>query len=473
MPSQPAGDKRALKKLGRYELLELLGRGGMAEVYKARLPGALGFDKMVAVKRILPEARQNQEYVDMFVREARLCSRMMHPNLIQVFEFAETEGELFLAMELVEGSDLRKVITAHKQLGKPVPAEFTALLAIGVLRGLDGAHRLTDEKGQPLNVVHRDLSPANVLLSYEGAIKVADFGVAHQGERSDADGNSIKGKLQYMAPEQLLTGEVDARVDVFAAGCVLYELLTGAPVYPFGQTPEVIQRVAKGLYTPVEQLAPDTPQELAAIVRRSLEADRDRRYSDCATFANELARLVQRGVLPSATSEDFGLYLQVLLPKQPFRAELAHTPSAEDQVVPILAGSLSVPDEPFPELLAPQPVLISPEPMGMTPPPMSRGPITGPVLEDVTAVSKARLVSGQLPRTTPTPPQGFRAASPPPQASRPATRPPPPPPQASAAPTSELDNMLRAYLEDSETAGKPEAPKVEVEEKKKWFKWRK
>src|SRR6185312_12624189 len=265
-----AGPDKALKQLGRYELLEILGRGGMAEVYKARLPGALGFDKMVAVKRILPEARSNKEYVDMFVREARLCSRMMHPNLIQVFEFAETDGELFLAMELVEGSDLRKVLTAHKQLGKALPLEFATLLAIGVLRGLDGAHRLTDEKGRPLGVVHRDLSPANVLLSYEGAIKVADFGVAHQGARAEDDGSTIKGKLQYMAPEQLLTGDVDGRVDVFAAGCVLYEMLSGAPVYPFGQTPEIIQRVARGAYTPVEQLVPGLEPDLAAIVRRAL-----------------------------------------------------------------------------------------------------------------------------------------------------------------------------------------------------------
>jgi len=465
--ASPAQGSAPLKRLGRYELLELLGRGGMAEVYKARLPGALGFDKMVAVKRILPEARTNAEYVDMFVREARLCSRMMHPNLIQVFEFAETEGELFLAMELVEGSDLRKVITAHKQLGKSVPMEFVTLLAQGVLRGLDGAHRLTDEHGQQLKVVHRDLSPANVLLSYEGAIKVADFGVAHTGEREDLDANTVKGKLQYMAPEQLLSGQVDERVDVFAAGCVLYEMLTGAPVYPFGQTPEVIQKVARGSYTPAEQLVPGIDRDLAAVVARALAANRDQRYSDCAAFANDLSRLVQSGKLPCASGEDLGLYLQVLLPKQPFRAELAHTPSAEDLAVPILSGIIETEAEPAPRPLSGS---LLPDDVPLTAP----IPVPRPIDLGATAAARPAPSAGARPPSAggrvdtpfaaPTPPGGMKRpeAQRPPSSGAPARQPTPVP--------ADLDSMLRAYLDEADPE-KAEAPKVEVKPEKKWLKW--
>ena len=454
--SEVPGEQVGLKRLGRYELLELLGRGGMAEVYKARLPGALGFDKRVAVKRILPEARHNTEYVGMFVREARLCSRMMHPNLIQVFEFAETDGELFLAMELVEGSDLRKVMTAHRQLGKPIPLEFVALMALGVLRGLDAAHRLTDENGQHLGVVHRDLSPANVLLSYDGAIKVADFGVAHQGEPNDGDGNTVKGKLQYMAPEQLLTGAVDERVDVFAAGCVLYEMLSGTPVYAFGQTPEIIQKVAKGIYVPVETWVPGIAPELVAVVRRALAADRAERYSDCAVFANDLARLIQQGTLPQATTEDLGLYLQVLLPKQPFRAELSYTPSVQDEAVPILTGTMSL-DE---QLAEAQQALkysgaVTSEDTGPVPPPAIDFPLIRP---------RTNAAHAQPHAVVPTP--AGTAVSQPPRA--PGDRSEPRRPSTASA--SELDNMLRAYLDESE----PEAAAKDepAPDKKSWLRWR-
>ena len=502
-----AGPDKALKQLGRYELLEILGRGGMAEVYKARLPGALGFDKMVAVKRILPEARTNKEYVDMFVREARLCSRMMHPNLIQVFEFAETDGELFLAMELVEGSDLRKVLTAHKQLGKALPLEFATLLAIGVLRGLDGAHRLTDEKGRPLGVVHRDLSPANVLLSYEGAIKVADFGVAHQGGKGEDDGSTIKGKLQYMAPEQLLTGDVDGRVDVFAAGCVLYEMLSGAPVYPFGQTPEIIQRVARGAYTPVEQLVPGLEPDLASIVRRALASNRDERYPDCAAFANDVTKLAQSGKVPMASSEDFGLYLQVLQPKQPFLINLSFTPSAEDLSVPILTGTVHVDeaDDVAVDLAVPEPAPLfgslmdhetsgpiesppdtspitglarpsapppSPDtsPLGMNPAPSSR-PMTLPPVDEA-PLELARPPRGGVPQPSARP----VSKSVPAAQARPASKSASPARPSSGV--SELDKMLRAYLDENEPQKKAPAPapqqpaqKQAEPEKKKWLKW--
>jgi serine/threonine protein kinase len=319
-----------LNRLGRYELLELLGRGGMAEVYKARLTGAAGITKLVAVKRIVPEAVRDPNFVDLFIREARLSSRMMHPNLITVFEFSQNGDELFLVMDLVEGCDLRQVLLANRTLGKGLPLEFAVCIANGILRGLESAHRLTDEEGRNLGVVHRDLSPANVLLSYEGAIKVADFGVAQSKEaRADpTEADQVKGKLQYMAPEQLASTDIDPRVDVFSAGAVLYEMITGTPLYAWTHAADVVMKVARARFTPVEQLMPDLDRGLVWLLNKALAADRAQRYPTCEQFAVELNKLVQQGRVPCAEQSELGLYLQVLVPKRPFRAELFHTPGA-------------------------------------------------------------------------------------------------------------------------------------------------
>jgi serine/threonine protein kinase len=318
-----------LSELGRYQLAELLGRGGMAEVYKAKLAGAAGINRMVAVKRMLPEARQHAEYVEMFIREARVCSRMMHPNLIQIFELCQTDDELFLAMELVEGPDLRKVLNANLTLGKAVPLEFALCIANGILRGLDAAHRLNDDDGHPLGVVHRDLSPANVLLSYEGAIKVADFGVAHSTENTPTAGESdkIKGKLQYMAPEQIVGLPLDLRVDVFCAAAVIYEMVTGHPLYPWTDAADVVRRVAGAQFPPILEVAPHLEPLLAQAITKGLAAQAGDRYPSCEAFAAELGRLIQQGKVPCAPESELALYLQVLAPKQPFHAELVHTPA--------------------------------------------------------------------------------------------------------------------------------------------------
>lgn len=312
---QPATPTYPRPRLGRYELLERLGRGGMAEVYKARLPGAHGVAKLVALKRILPDTARDPKFVQMFVREARLSTRLTHPNLIQVFEFGQEQGELYLTMELVDGCDLRRVLTAQAALGKKVPQEIALCIALGVLRGLEHAHKLTDELGAPLNVVHRDLSPANVLLSYAGAIKVADFGVAHVDGPEKSDANLLKGKLAYMAPEQLQGQPVDARADVFAAACVLYELLAGEPVYGGKVTPSLVRKVARGQVPQVRRAMPHLDPALAEVLQRALMPDRSLRTPSCDRFAAELVELVHAGRLRCAEAGELALYLQVLVPR--------------------------------------------------------------------------------------------------------------------------------------------------------------
>ncbi|MBS2027568.1 MAG: protein kinase [Deltaproteobacteria bacterium] len=322
-------------RLGRYEILERIGRGGMAEVYKARLAGALGVEKRVAVKRILPEAFTDPHFVKLFVREARLSTRLQHPNLIQVFEFAQEERELFLAMELIEGCDLRKVLNAQRQLGKPMPTEIALCVIHGVLQGLEFAHRLTDEQGAPLNVVHRDLSPSNVLLSYAGAVKVADFGVAHVDGPEKSDANLLKGKVSYMAPEQLTGKGVDARTDVFAAACVLYEMLAGEPVYSGKVTPKLVRQVARGEVPTVRNAIPYVDPALAAVMQRALSPKPAERTASCERFDQELMELVNTGRLRCAREGELALYLEVLVPK-PVPSEVDSQP--QPPIAPTVAS---------------------------------------------------------------------------------------------------------------------------------------
>lgn len=401
-------------KLGRFEVLEPIGRGGMAEVYKARMPGALGVNRDVAIKRILPEAKNRPEMVALFVAEARLCARMTHPNLIQVLELGEVEEELFMVMELVEGCDLRKVINANRALGRPLPTDLIVPIQLGLLRGLDAAHRLTDERGKLLQVIHRDLSPANVLLSYEGAVKVADFGVARVG--AEAESTTVTGKLQYMAPEQVLGTDFDVRVDVFAAGCVFYEMLTGTPVFPWGDTADLVKRVARGQYVPIEQKLPGIDPDLAAVVRKALAAQRADRYVTCSSFADDLKRLVQAGKVPGASEADLGLYVQVLVPKETYRVGLARTPSPEDEAKPVAR------------------------------PVVTRGETSGPVVATPPSRPPQRDSGGGAAPTPPPPPSATASSSPrPPTQQAPTSRPPtevapaarkpasvPPPPPAAA-----------------------------------------
>jgi len=329
-------------RLGRYEILERIGRGGMAEVYKARLAGALGVEKRVAVKRILPEALTDPHFVKLFVREARLSTRLQHPNLIQVFEFAQEERELFLAMELIDGCDLRKVLNAQRQLGKPMPTEMALCVIHGVLQGLDFAHRLTDEQGAPLNVVHRDLSPSNVLLSYAGAVKVADFGVAHVDGPEKSDANLLKGKVSYMAPEQLTARGVDARTDVFAAACVLYEMLAGEPVYSGKVTPKLVRQVAKGEVPRVRKAIPYIDPALAEVMQRALSPKPNERTPSCERFDQELMELVNAGRLRCAREGELALYLEVLMPRPEPREEIVSQPQPEP--VPTVASKRPPPE---------------------------------------------------------------------------------------------------------------------------------
>lgn len=213
---------------GKYELLERIGQGGMAEVYKARLAGAAGFERTVVIKRMLPHVAARPDAVKMFIHEAKLASAIHHKSVVQIFELGQgPDGEYFIAMEYVAGSDLRGVLKTSTAEGRRIPPWFSVQILIEVLEGLDCVHTLYDENGSRRRVVHRDVSPSNIFISFTGEVKLGDFGVAKDSARdAHTRTGALKGKIGYMPPEQLRGLPLDGRCDVFAAGVVLWECLT-------------------------------------------------------------------------------------------------------------------------------------------------------------------------------------------------------------------------------------------------------
>ena len=231
-------------RLGPYELLQKLATGGMAEIYVARREGPHGFSKRIALKRILPQLAADPEFVAMFIDEARLCAQLTHPNIVQVFDFGEEAGELYMAMELVEGTTAAKVARAAASRGEPVPADVALQIALSVGRGLAHAHDACDDHGRPLGLVHRDVSPGNILISNSGAVKLGDFGIARAAEfERRTDQGQLKGKLGYMSPEQVTGRELDAKSDQFTSAIVLAELLTARPLFAGPSEMDVLVKI--------------------------------------------------------------------------------------------------------------------------------------------------------------------------------------------------------------------------------------
>jgi serine/threonine-protein kinase len=257
-------------KLGKFEVIRQIAVGGMAELYLARTVGMEGFEKLVCVKRILPQYVGTPSFVNMFLNEARLAATLHHPNIVQVYDIGQDQGEFFFAMEYVHGEDLGRLVAAARDSGVPVSLDCALTLVSGLCAGLHHAHEKASPEGKPLGVVHRDVSPANVLVSYDGAVKLVDFGIARAGGESSST-TGLKGKISYMSPEQC-RGKVvlDRRSDVFSIGAILYELTTGR--LPFTDETEygVLQQIVNRDVDPPSSVAPGFPPALEAIVMRAL-----------------------------------------------------------------------------------------------------------------------------------------------------------------------------------------------------------
>jgi serine/threonine-protein kinase len=271
--------------LGRYALYEKIAAGGMASVHIGRLVGPVGFARTVAIKRMRPQFAEDPEFVSMFLDEARLAARIRHPNVVPTLDVVSEGGELFLVMELVQGESLSRLMIATSARGERISPSMAATIMAGVLHGLHAAHEATSETGSPLDVVHRDVSPHNILVGLDGVARVLDFGVAKAAGRSHTtrDGQ-LKGKLAYMAPEQL-RGKVSRVTDVYAASVVLWEALTGKRLFEGDNDAHVFGRVLEGCRDLPSLHAPDVPIPLDAITMRGLSLDPEKRFPTARAMA--------------------------------------------------------------------------------------------------------------------------------------------------------------------------------------------
>jgi tRNA A-37 threonylcarbamoyl transferase component Bud32 len=280
-------------QLGRYQLLHPLGVGGMAEVFKARALGPSGFERDVVIKRILPAHGRDPEFVRMFVDEAKILGLLHHPNVVQVYDFGEDEGTPYLALEYVDGPSLSKVLRVLRSAGRRVPPAIAAYLAREVCRALDYVHNLHDSDGTPLEVVHRDVTPSNIVFTATGGVKLLDFGVAKftTAEQLTKTG-TVKGKPAYLAPEQLEGKPIDGRVDLFALGIVMHEALSLEHLFAGDSDLGTVKKIMEMEIPVPSSKRADVPEELDRIVMRALERDRERRYASAAEMARALDEFV-------------------------------------------------------------------------------------------------------------------------------------------------------------------------------------
>ncbi|MFO8073078.1 MAG: protein kinase [Polyangia bacterium] len=277
-----------MQTIGPYSVIRTIGSGGMAEVFLARARGAQGTEKQLVIKKIHPVLARDPRFVEMFVDEARVAIRLNHTNIVQVYTFEQFEDAFVLAMEYVDGADLRNLIRSASREGRSMPYGFAAYVAQEVAKGLDYAHSRRDDRGVPLDIVHRDISPQNVLVSRDGAVKIADFGIARaRWLQRDADG-AVEGKVAYMAPEQAEGRLVDRRADIYALGAVLHELLVGRPLVPDLPGEDRLALVRAGHHPTPRQVDEDVPAELDAAVRRAVSLRPEDRFPSAREMAQSL-----------------------------------------------------------------------------------------------------------------------------------------------------------------------------------------
>jgi len=282
-------------RFGKYILEERLGCGGMAEVWRTKLVGLQGFERTMVIKRILPHLVEDPDFVDMFLSEALLSARLNHANIVPVYELGKFEDEYYIAMEYVRGRDLMSIIRTHSLRG-PLPVGFAAYLMREVARALGYAHALTDDAGKPLQIIHRDVSPSNVMVSFDGAVKLLDFGIAkalsNTNDIRTATG-TLKGKFGYLAPEQVLGKEIDHRADLFSAGVLLYECLTARRLFKGVHDMQTLEMVRDAKVEATSVLNPEIPKELDEVCLKALAKEPGDRFRD----GEELAAALEQQVL--------------------------------------------------------------------------------------------------------------------------------------------------------------------------------
>lgn len=302
-----------LEEYGNYYLLEKIAVGGMAELFKARQRGVQGFQKIVAIKRILPHLSDNEEFVTMFIDEAKLAAQLTHPNIVQIFDLGKASGSYYIAMEYVDGKDLRSLLRKVREYRLPFPEPVAAFVVMKVAVALDHAHRKKALNDRELKLVHRDISPQNILISCEGAVKLVDFGIAKAATKNTQTlAGALKGKLLYMSPEQALGQPLDNRSDLYSLGLVLFELLTGERCFQADSELGVLEKVRMGRISDVQSINPSISREMAAIVNKCLQKNVEMRYPSARFLERDLKDLLVRQA-SEPTDHDVAEYVNALL----------------------------------------------------------------------------------------------------------------------------------------------------------------
>ncbi len=272
-------DNGVSEEFGKYVLLEQIGQGGMAEVFLAKQVGVEGFEKFAVIKRIRPQFSQDASFVEMFLNEAKLAARLSHSNIVQIYELGAIEDSYFIAMEYIAGRDMSAVIPKAREAGIDFPFEYALRVASNVCEGLYYAHNLTDANWQPLHIVHRDISPENIRIGWNGVVKILDFGIAKAATQlNETRAGEVKGKLGYMSPEQVLGKPLDNRSDIFSLGVVLYEWITGIRLFAGDNELSIMKNIVDGHIYPPSYFKDDLPEAVENIVMKALEKDREKRY---------------------------------------------------------------------------------------------------------------------------------------------------------------------------------------------------
>jgi serine/threonine-protein kinase len=334
MGSLPLSSTRG-RPFGRYVMYDEIAAGGMATVYFGRLRGERGFSRTVAIKRLHPQYARDPEFVSMLVDEARIAARVKHPHVVPPLDVIVTEDEeLLLVMEYVHGEVLARLLGLCVRLGQPVPPEIVVAILAGTLHGLHAAHEAVSDRGVPLHIVHRDISPPNILVGIDGVARVLDFGVAKAGMRASVtQQGATKGKLSYMSPEQLRGGEIDRRTDVFAAGVVLWETLTLRRLFPGDDPAQVSARVLRGPIPPPSTIDARAQPAFDGVVARALARPVEERFTSALEFATAL-----EAVVAPASERQVGAWVARVAGERLARREavLARVESADDAEPPVV-----------------------------------------------------------------------------------------------------------------------------------------
>lgn len=277
----------------RYRVLEKIASGGMAEVFRAESAGLEGFKKIVAIKRVLPHLSEKKQFIGMFLDEARLSAHLSHSNVAQVFDIGVGDNTYFIVMEYVDGADLKAIIERHKKQNQLVPIEEACLICVRICEGLAYAHELTDPSGRRIGIVHRDMSPPNVLITRHGEVKIVDFGLAKANSQLEkSEPGIIKGKFSYLSPEAAQGQPVDARTDIFAVGIILWEMLAGRRLF-MGETDlETVRQVQSARVPPIRQYNPHVTPDLEAVLARALAQNPDDRYQTARDLGQDLNQMM-------------------------------------------------------------------------------------------------------------------------------------------------------------------------------------